>query len=116
MREDRATGRNVGRAGIYHPDGWPEPELGWMIYAGTDEGRGLAREAATAAREGAALLKGFQQGGQAPHQLRQGQLPMGLIEQVFPLESHRHRLVTHLLPKLFAPGLDALSEQLPLQG
>lgn len=57
--EDRATGRNVGRAGIYHPDGWPEPELGWMIYAGTDEGRGLAREAATAAREGAALHFGM---------------------------------------------------------
>ena len=52
--EDRATGQTIGRAGIYHPENWPEPELGWMIYAGGQQGRGLAFEAATAARAAAA--------------------------------------------------------------
>jgi hypothetical protein len=35
-------------------------------------GHYLAHQAAGIPREGAVLLKGFQQGGQAPHQLRQG--------------------------------------------
>ena len=51
---DRATNTTIGRAGIYHPDIWPEPELGWMIYADGHEGRGIAYEAAVAARDGAA--------------------------------------------------------------
>lgn len=52
--EDRASGQTIGRAGIYHPDNWPEPELGWMIYGDTHQGRGIAYEAAIAARNGAA--------------------------------------------------------------
>ncbi|SDE29122.1 Protein N-acetyltransferase, RimJ/RimL family [Paracoccus isoporae] len=51
---DRNSGANIGRAGIYHPDFWPEPELGWMIYGNSHEGRGIAQEAAIAARDGAA--------------------------------------------------------------
>ncbi|MFD1795667.1 GNAT family N-acetyltransferase [Paracoccus aurantiacus] len=51
---DRESGVNIGRAGIYHPDFWPEPELGWIIYGDSHEGRGIAMEAATAARDGAA--------------------------------------------------------------
>ncbi|MFD1795666.1 GNAT family N-acetyltransferase [Paracoccus aurantiacus] len=48
--EDKATGAVAGRAGIgYHLD-WPEPELGWHIYDGF-EGKGLAYEAALAARD-----------------------------------------------------------------
>lgn len=49
MIEDKETGERAGRVGIgYHID-WPEPELGWHIYDGY-EGRGLASEAALAAR------------------------------------------------------------------
>ncbi|WBU52109.1 GNAT family N-acetyltransferase [Paracoccus sp. SCSIO 75233] len=56
---DRETGENIGRAGIYHPDFWPEPELGWMIYGSSHEGRGIAQEAAIAARDGAAYHFGI---------------------------------------------------------
>lgn len=49
MLEDKASGQTAGRVGVgYHLD-WPEPELGWHIYDGF-EGKGLAYEAALAAR------------------------------------------------------------------
>lgn len=57
--EDRATGATIGRAGIYHPDNWPEPELSWMLYGQTHQGRGIAFEAAIAARDGAARHLGL---------------------------------------------------------
>lgn len=48
--EDKATGDVAGRAGIGYNLDWPEPELGWHIYEGF-EGKGLAYEAALAARD-----------------------------------------------------------------
>lgn len=51
---ERDSGANIGRAGIFHPDFWPEPELGWILYGNSHEGRGFAIEAASAARTGAA--------------------------------------------------------------
>lgn len=39
----------IGHAGFFHPDNYDEPELGWVLAAGA-EGRGLAAEAALAAR------------------------------------------------------------------
>ena len=47
--EDRATGEPAGLTGIWSPEGWPEPELGWVMFDGF-EGRGLAHEAALRAR------------------------------------------------------------------
>ncbi|MFB2594034.1 GNAT family N-acetyltransferase [Paracoccus sp. p4-l81] len=47
--EDKATGTVAGRVGIGHHTDWPEPELGWHIFDGF-EGKGLAHEAALAAR------------------------------------------------------------------
>lgn len=47
--EDRATGTVAGRCGIGWATDYPEPELGWHVYQGF-EGRGLAHEAALAAR------------------------------------------------------------------
>ena len=47
--EDKATGAFVGRVGPWYPEGWPEPEIGWSLGAAS-EGRGVAREAAEAAR------------------------------------------------------------------
>ena len=38
-----------GLTGIWEPEGWPEPEIGWIMLAGF-EGKGIAFEAATAAR------------------------------------------------------------------
>ena len=47
---DRASGRALGMAGPWFPEGWPEPEIGWQIWDLADEGQGYAREAAEAAR------------------------------------------------------------------
>lgn len=49
--EDRATGRTVGHAGGLYPEGWQERELTWSIWDSEFEGRGLAHEAAKAARD-----------------------------------------------------------------
>lgn len=47
--EERATGAVVGMVGLFNPEGWPEPEIGWDLFNGY-EGRGYATEAARAAR------------------------------------------------------------------
>jgi RimJ/RimL family protein N-acetyltransferase len=46
---DRATGDYLGETGIFHPAGYPEPEVGWMVVPEA-EGRGIASEAALAVR------------------------------------------------------------------
>lgn len=48
--EDKASGAPCGLTGIWCPEGWPEPELGYAVFAGF-EGRGVAYEAAMRARE-----------------------------------------------------------------
>ena len=54
--EEQATGRLVGRVGLWRPEGWPDLELIWTV-ARDRWGRDYAGEAARAAREwaGAAL-------------------------------------------------------------
>lgn len=47
---DRDSDAALGFVGLFHPDGWPEPEISWSLFAAA-EGRGLATEAATAARD-----------------------------------------------------------------
>ncbi len=47
--QDKATGRAIGTAGPWFPEGWPEPEIAWTLW--DSEGRGLAAEAALAARD-----------------------------------------------------------------
>ncbi len=44
-----AAGETVGMVGLWNPHGWPEPELGWVMFAG-GEGKGYADEAARAVR------------------------------------------------------------------
>ena len=46
---DRNTGDLLGRVGPFFPVGWPEQELGWIVYPQA-EGKGIAQEAAIAAR------------------------------------------------------------------
>jgi len=43
------TGACCGITGIWNPEGWPEPEIGWVVFDGY-EGRGIAHEAAERAR------------------------------------------------------------------
>lgn len=47
--EDKETGKPAGICGIWNPEGWPEPEIGWVVYEGF-EGKGIAYEAAVAVR------------------------------------------------------------------
>lgn len=56
--EDSETGQIAGITGIWNPDGWPEPELGWALFEGF-EGRGIAYEAAACARDWAYSDLGF---------------------------------------------------------
>lgn len=51
--DDRATGAFIGWAGMLNPPSWDEPELGWTVFEPA-EGKGLAFEAAHAARAYAA--------------------------------------------------------------
>lgn len=45
--DDRAAGTYLGEVGIYEPEGYPEPELGWFVVPEA-EGKGYAAEAARA--------------------------------------------------------------------
>lgn len=56
--EDKETGNPAGICGIWNPDGWPEPEIGWVVFDGF-EGKGIAFEAATVARDWAYQSLGF---------------------------------------------------------
>jgi RimJ/RimL family protein N-acetyltransferase len=46
---EKATGQWVGIVGLWHPEGFPENELGWDL-AQSATGKGYATEAATTAR------------------------------------------------------------------
>jgi RimJ/RimL family protein N-acetyltransferase len=45
--EDTDTGAFAGIIGLWNPEGWPEPEIGWDLMNG-HEGKGYATEAAMA--------------------------------------------------------------------
>jgi RimJ/RimL family protein N-acetyltransferase len=51
-------GQIIGITGLWNPEGWPEPELGWVMFEGS-EGKGYAYEAAKAARRYAYDHMGF---------------------------------------------------------
>ncbi|MEM9138757.1 MAG: GNAT family N-acetyltransferase [Pseudomonadota bacterium] len=46
----KGSDTSVGHVGVWHPEGFPERELGWLLWDGA-EGRGIAYEAAIAARD-----------------------------------------------------------------
>lgn len=48
----------LGIVGIWNPDGWPEPEIGWVMFEGS-EGKGIAFEAAAEVRRYAYEVLGF---------------------------------------------------------
>lgn len=59
MVADTITDAPLGIVGLYYPEDWPEPELAWSLF-GTAEGRGIAHEAAVAARAYAYETLGWQ--------------------------------------------------------
>ena len=56
--QDKASGKPAGISGIWNPEGWPEPEVGWVVFAGF-EGKGIAFEAAHRVRQWAYDDLGF---------------------------------------------------------
>ena len=48
----------AGLCGVWFPEGWPEPELGWVVFDNF-EGKGIAFEAAKAVRSWAYSKLGF---------------------------------------------------------
>lgn len=48
--ERKDTGAHCGLVGLWNPEGWPEPELGWVIYE-PHARQGFAKEAALCARD-----------------------------------------------------------------
>ena len=53
-----AAGAWLGEVGLYQPDHYPEPEIGWILGADA-EGRGIAHEAALALRRWAYATLGL---------------------------------------------------------
>jgi ribosomal-protein-alanine N-acetyltransferase len=49
MVADKKTDEPLGVVGLFFPDDWPEPEIAWSVFDPA-EGRGIAYEAAVAAR------------------------------------------------------------------
>jgi RimJ/RimL family protein N-acetyltransferase len=56
---DKATDAPLGMSGPWFPEGWPEREIGWSIWNAQAEGKGLAFEAAMAARDWAYRILGW---------------------------------------------------------
>ena len=48
--EEKATSVYCGQVGHWYPEGWPAPEVGWLMMA-ESEGKGFAFEAAMRARD-----------------------------------------------------------------
>lgn len=57
--EEKASGAFCGHVGLWFPEGWMEPEVGWVMM-GHAEGRGVAHEAAVASRRHAYEVLGWQ--------------------------------------------------------
>lgn len=55
---EKGSNTALGIVGIWNPEGWPEPEIGWVMFAGA-EGKGFAYEAAKAVRSHAYSTLGF---------------------------------------------------------
>ncbi|WP_299355041.1 GNAT family N-acetyltransferase [uncultured Shimia sp.] len=56
--DDKKTGAYLGKVGLWCPDGWPEPEIGWSLLPEA-WGNGFATEAAIAARDHAYSTLGW---------------------------------------------------------
>jgi RimJ/RimL family protein N-acetyltransferase len=48
--EEKATGQLCGQLGLWFPEGWPEPEIGWCLHDHAT-GKGYASEGVRAARD-----------------------------------------------------------------
>ena len=58
MVADRASDEPLGVVGLFFPEDWPEPEIAWSVFDEA-EGKGVAHEAALAARDYAYATLGW---------------------------------------------------------
>ncbi len=58
--EEKATGAYCGQVGLWNPEGWAAPEIGWLVVEHA-EGRGVAYEAALRARDYAYRILGWRE-------------------------------------------------------
>ena len=56
---DKTTGRYLGQAGPWHPDGWPGTEIGWSLHPDA-RGKGYGAEAAAATMDYAFDVLGWE--------------------------------------------------------
>ena len=56
--DEKSTGIFCGRVGLWYPEGWPEPEIGWSLMQNA-EGKGIALEGALKARDHAYKTLGW---------------------------------------------------------
>ena len=57
LMEEKATGKPVGRGGLWQPEGWPGLEVGWLV-APEARGKGFATEMAHVALDSAFSVLG----------------------------------------------------------
>ena len=57
--EEKESGQFCGHVGLWYPEGWYAPEIGWVMMA-SSEGKGIAHEAAVAARVHAYRVLGWE--------------------------------------------------------
>lgn len=104
--ETRDSGTAVGLVGLFEPEGWPEPEIGWDLFDG-HEGHGFATEAALHARAYAYDVLGWPTAislvkpgndGSAAVALRLGARPDGSFthDRHGPMRIYRHPSPTDL--------------------
>lgn len=55
---DKASDEGLGVVGMFYPQGWPAPEIAWSVFEPA-EGKGIAYEAALAARRHAYAALGW---------------------------------------------------------
>ena len=100
IAETKDSGEAVGLIGLFEPEGWPEPEIGWDLFNGF-EGKGYATEAGQAARSYAYDILGWPTAislvkpgndGSAAVALRLGAYADGSIthERHGPMQVYRH--------------------------
>lgn len=58
--DEKESGECCGLVGLYYPEGWPAPEVGYLVWE-SHEGKGIAYEASLRARDYAFEELGWQQ-------------------------------------------------------
>ena len=104
---DTREGQTVGMVGLWEPEGWPEPELGWVMFA-NGEGKGYAFEAAMAVRDHAYRNMGFRT--LSSNIFPGNQRSVALAERMGAWKEREYQNVTHGTEMVYRhPGPEAVA-------